>query len=123
MKDFKDSTDSKKGESNVLSDPDVTSGESKEVAPTIYTVYILRSSSNQLYIGQTNNLHNREKQQITKSQKSAKFIRDGDDWQLVYSEQYNTRVDAMRREKQVKGWTRVKKEALISGDLKSLKKL
>lgn len=42
-----------------------------------YFVYILRSSSNQLYIGQTNNLANREKQQLTKSSKAAKFIKDG----------------------------------------------
>jgi predicted GIY-YIG superfamily endonuclease len=29
----------------------------------------------------------------------------------------------MKREKQLKGWTRAKKEALISGDLKLLKVL
>lgn len=29
----------------------------------------------------------------------------------------------MRREKQLKGWTRVKKEALILGDMTLLKKL
>lgn len=29
----------------------------------------------------------------------------------------------MKREKQLKGWTRAKKEALIKGDLEKLKKL
>lgn len=42
---------------------------------------------------------------------------------FVYIEQYGTRLETMRREKQLKGWTRAKKEALIKGDLKLLKKL
>lgn len=68
-----------------------------------FFVYILRSSNNQLYIGQTNNLHNREKQQLAKTSKAAKFIKDGEDFQLVYSEEHPTRLQAMRREKQLKG--------------------
>lgn len=88
----------------------------------MFNVYILRSSSNQLYIGQTNNLHDRENQQINKTKKAAKFIKDGKGFRLVYSEEYKTRLVAMRREKQLKGWTRIKKEALIKRDLKLLKK-
>lgn len=89
----------------------------------MFYVYILRSSSNQLYIGQTNNLKVREKQQINKTKKAARFIKDGKKFKLAYSEQYSTRLEAMRREKQLKGWTRVKKEALINKDLELLKKL
>lgn len=89
----------------------------------LYSVYILRSFSNELYIGQTNNLCNREDQQIRKSSKAAKFIKDGKEFRLVYFEEYNTRPEAMRREKQLKGWTRIKKEALIAGNLTLLKKL
>ncbi len=88
-----------------------------------YFVYILRSSSNQLYIGQTNNLRSRENQQVNKTKKAAKFIKDGKEFHLVYSEKYTTRLEAMRREKQLKGWTRIKKEALIARDMKLLKKL
>lgn len=88
-----------------------------------FSVYFLRSSDNKLYIGQTNNLQNRENQQINKTRKSAKFIKDGKEFRLVYSEEYKTRLDAMRREKKLKGWTRPKKEALIKGDLKLLKEL
>ena len=89
----------------------------------MYYVYILRSLDDQLYIGQTNNIDRRNKEHYTKSSKSAKFVRDGEEFQLVYSEEYETRKEAMRREKQLKGWTRAKKEALISGDLELLKKL
>lgn len=89
----------------------------------MFYVYILRSSSNQLYIGQTNNLPSREFQQLTKSSKAAKFIKDGKEFRLVYQEEYATRLEAMRREKQLKKWTRAKKEALIKGDLELLKRL
>ncbi|OGH32556.1 MAG: hypothetical protein A3G66_01410 [Candidatus Levybacteria bacterium RIFCSPLOWO2_12_FULL_39_17] len=88
-----------------------------------FYIYFLKDSKNRLYIGQTNKLDVREHQQITKSSKSAKYVKDGKDFKLVYKEGYSTRLDAMRREKQLKGWTRAKKEALIAGDLKSLKKL
>lgn len=88
-----------------------------------FFVYILRSTTNQLYIGQTNNLHNREEQHLIKDWKAAKFTRDGNGFKLVYHEEYPSRVEAMRREDQLKGWTRVKKEALIAGDKDLLKKL
>jgi len=44
---------------------------------------------------------------------------------LVWStkRKYQTRIEAMRREKQLKGWIRAKKEALILGKLSLLKNL
>lgn len=86
-----------------------------------YIVYILRTSSNTLYIGQTNNLEKRLKEHRNKSTKSAKYIKYFDSCELVYSEEYPTRIKAMRREFQLKKWTKAKKEALIAGDLDLLK--
>ena len=86
-----------------------------------YFVYILRSSSNELYVGQTNNINARTKQHITKDWKAAKFTKDSHGFQLDYSEEYATRLEAMHRETQLKGWSRAKKEALINGDLQNLK--
>ncbi|MFH1896184.1 MAG: GIY-YIG nuclease family protein [bacterium] len=85
-----------------------------------YIVYILRTSKNTLYIGQTNNLEERIKTHKAKSPQSAKYLRYFPSFQLVYTEQYKTRTDAMRREAQLKRWTRAKKEALISGDKATL---
>lgn len=85
-----------------------------------YFVYILRGSSNQLYIGKTNNLNARIIQHVKKDWKAAKFTKDNNNFQLVYNEEYETRIEAMNRETQLKGWSRLKKEALISGDLKQL---
>ncbi len=90
----------------------------------MFYVYFLKDSQGHLYIGQTNNLSIREKQQVSKSTKSAKFMQDNvGKFNLVYYETYSTRLEAMRREKQLKGWTRAKKEALIKKDYELLKKL
>lgn len=88
-----------------------------------YYIYILKSTLNELDIGQTNDLQARKHQQTTKSSKAAKFVKDGKDFRLIYQESYPTRLEAMRREKQLKGWGRAKKGALIKGDLALLKKL
>ncbi len=42
---------------------------------------------------------------------------------LLYREKFSVRTDALKREAQLKGWTRRKKLALIRGDLVLLKKL
>ncbi len=88
-----------------------------------FFVYILRSISNKLYIGQTNNLGSRTNQHATKDSKAAKFTKDDDGFKLVYFEEYKTRFESMRREIQLKGWSRAKKEALIAGEFTKLKKL
>lgn len=88
-----------------------------------YTVYILRTSSNTLYIGQTNNLDKRIKEHKNKGIKSAEYLKYFSSFKLVYWEEYNSRVEAMRREYQLKKWVRAKKEALIAGDLTLLKKI
>ncbi len=88
-----------------------------------YFVYILRTSSGTLYIGQTNNLEKRLKEHKKKSSKSAKYIRYFSGFNLAYSEKYPTRKEAMKREAQLKKWPKTKKEALIKGNLELLKRL
>jgi len=81
-----------------------------------YFVYILRTSSNTLYIGQTNNLEKRLREHKNKSSKSAKYIRYFSNFKLVHSEKYSARKEAMKREAQLKRWSKAKKEALVNGD-------
>ncbi|MFH1864172.1 MAG: GIY-YIG nuclease family protein [bacterium] len=88
-----------------------------------YFVYILRTSSNSLYIGQTNNLDKRLKEHQSKLTKSARYVRYFSSVDLVYSEKYITRKAAMQREAQLKRWSRSKKEALVKSDKIALKKL
>lgn len=90
---------------------------------TSYFIYILRNSQGQLYVGQTNNLQRRIKEHLNKTSKSAKFIKENSGFKLVYKEKYPTLIEAMRREKQLKGWSKAKKVALIEGNVALLKQL
>lgn len=79
-----------------------------------FFVYILKTSSNTLYIGQTNNLEKRLKEHQSKTAKSAKYMKYFESFKLVYSEEYGTRTEAMKREYELKQWPKSKKEALIN---------
>lgn len=80
-----------------------------------YFVYILRTSSGTLYTGQTNNLEKRLKEHKNKKSKSAKYMKYFSNCDLVYSEIYATRSEAMKREYKLKQLTKAQKEAIISG--------
>ncbi len=79
----------------------------------MYFVYILKTSGNTLYIGQTSNLNRRLAEHREKSPKSAKYIRYFDSFELVYSEIFKTRSEVMKRESQLKKLTRRQKEDLL----------
>jgi putative endonuclease len=76
-----------------------------------YYVYILTSHSGTLYTGITNNLAARTRQH--KNKETLGFTSKYDVNRLVYYETYGDVRLAIRREKEIKGWTRKKKIALI----------
>lgn len=78
-----------------------------------YFVYILRTSANTLYIGQTNNLEKRLREHREKKGRGAKYTRSFSSIELVYKEEFKTRSEAMKREIELKKLTKSKKEALI----------
>jgi len=81
------------------------------VSPRSYFVYILASPSGTLYVGVTGDLCRRlaEHRQGT----ASSFTRRYGVNRLVHCESYGFVGDALRREKQIKGWLRAKKIALI----------
>ncbi len=79
-----------------------------------FTVYILRTSANTLYIGQTNNLEKRLQTHTSKKKTSAKYLRPFTSVELVYTEIYTTRSEALKREYALKQLTKKQKEALIT---------
>jgi putative endonuclease len=79
-----------------------------------FFVYMLRTSSNTLYTGQTNNLEKRIQEHQSKTIKSAKYVRSFSSFELVYSEAYDSRSKAMKREWELKQLTKAQKEALIA---------
>jgi len=85
-------------------------------------VYILECSDKSFYTGVTNDIDRRvEEHQSGKNKASYTFSRRP--VKLVYSEFFIDPTDAINFEKQIKGWTRKKKIALINGDFKELVKL
>ncbi len=72
-------------------------------------------------MGVTAHLDNRLKEH--KSGKGAKFTKENYPKEIIYKEEYLTLSQARKREYQLKGWTRSKKEALIQGDKKMLVRL
>ena len=76
-----------------------------------YAVYILASRSLNLYIGVTSNLHQRVWQH--KNRVFGGFTEKYKINRLVYHETFDDVRNAIDREKQLKGWIRAKKIALI----------
>jgi putative endonuclease len=76
-----------------------------------YYVYIMTNRSRTLYTGVTNNLERRVYEH--KNKLVAGFTSKYNITQLVYYEETNDVQEALLREKQIKGWLRSKKIALI----------
>ena len=83
--------------------------------------YILRLESGNLYVGATTNLDQRCKEHFAR--KACRTTAPDPPTSLVYSEKFETFSEARKRESQVKRWSRAKKEALVAGDLATLRNL
>jgi predicted GIY-YIG superfamily endonuclease len=86
-----------------------------------FWVYILRCADRSYYVGHTDDLElrlakhtNGEYPGYTKTRLPI---------ELVFTEEFSSRADAFARERQLKGWTRRKKEALIRGDWAEISRL
>lgn len=84
-----------------------------------YFIYILQCRDNSYYTGVTRNVEKRVyehqkgliKNSYTHSRRPVK---------LIFTECFRKPLDAIEREKQIKGWSRKKKEALISENYSKL---
>jgi putative endonuclease len=76
-------------------------------------MYILRCSDDSFYVGSTVNLDGRLVQH--NEGKGAKYTRTRLPAELAYYEEFDRAEDAFAREKQVQGWGRAKRIALIEG--------
>ena len=83
-------------------------------------MYILKCADNTYYTGSTIDLQRRLEQH--QMGEGANFTRKRRPVELVYFEEYPRIDEAFYREKQVQGWSKKKKEALINGDVAVLHK-
>ncbi len=81
-------------------------------------LYILECSDGSFYTGSTNDLNRRLDEH--QSGEGANYTRKRRPVKLVYFEEYDRIDDAFYREKQIQGWSRKKKLALIEGRFSDL---
>ncbi|HOK14370.1 MAG TPA: GIY-YIG nuclease family protein [Candidatus Kapabacteria bacterium] len=81
-------------------------------------VYILRCSDGTYYTGSTTNLERRLWQH--QNGEGANYTKKRLPVKLVYYEEYQRIDQAFYREKQIQGWSKKKKEALIEGRFEDL---
>jgi len=88
----------------------------------MFYVYILKCSDGSFYTGHTDSLETRiaqHQQAYFSSCYTAKRL----PVILVYQASFNTRDEALTLEKQVNGWSRKKKQALINDDWGEISRL
>jgi predicted GIY-YIG superfamily endonuclease len=84
-------------------------------------VYLLRCSDRSIYVGWTSDLTTRLAQH--QAGKASKHTAARRPVVLIFQEQHVTSESAIARERQIKRWSRRKKEALADGNLELLKQL
>ena len=82
-------------------------------------VYILKCGDDTYYTGSTNNILLRIQQHAAGI--GANYTAKRPPVEIVYLEEFKHVSEAFCREKQIQGWSRRKKEALMKNDLESLK--
>ncbi|MBI3231653.1 MAG: GIY-YIG nuclease family protein [Candidatus Doudnabacteria bacterium] len=75
--------------------------------------YVLRCKDGTLYCGSTKNTKNREK--LHNAGKGSVYVKTHGGGKVVYTEGFKTLSNALRREIQVKKWSRIQKKNLIKG--------
>ena len=80
-----------------------------------YFVYILKCSDKSYYTGFTNNLERRLGEHRSGQNKEC-YTFNKNPLELMWFETFNDVLDAIATEKRIKGWSRIKKEALIKND-------
>ncbi len=87
-----------------------------------YIVYILECSDGSYYTGSTNDL-NKRLWQHQQGVESSSYTFTRRPVKLVWTSEEVAYYDALRWERQIKGWSRAKKEALIQGNFDAIHKI
>ena len=83
-----------------------------------FWVYIVHCSDNSYYTGHTDNLEKRLAEH--KSGEFEGYTARRLPIRPLFTEEFSKREEALGRERQIKGWSRAKKEALIRGKWKEV---
>lgn len=87
-----------------------------------FWVYLLKCRDNSYYTGHTDNLERRVAQHQQRYF-SGCYTASRLPVSLVFSQSFESREEALASERQIKGWSRKKKEAMINGDWAEVSRL
>ena len=77
----------------------------------MWYVYILRLKDDSLYTGITKDIQRRIEEH--EDGRGSKYVRGRTPVKLVHSEELKTRSEALKREAEIKSWSKVKKEDFV----------
>lgn len=86
-----------------------------------FWTYMLHCADRSFYIGHTDDLQTRIAQHETGA--IPGYTQNRRPIKLVWSQEFGTRMEALEAERQIKGWSRAKKLALIREDWKRISTL
>jgi len=78
-----------------------------------YSTYIILCSNNKYYVGHSADVSLRFEHHLQKD--GAKFTAQNHPTKILWKQEFEIEIEAIKREKQIKGWPRKKKENLING--------
>jgi len=78
----------------------------------MWFVYIILCEDGTLYTGYSNNVEHRFYDH--KNGKGGHYTKSHKPVRLVYQEQFDTQSEALKRERQIKGWSREKKIKILN---------
>lgn len=89
----------------------------KNSSGTSWVVYIAQGSDGTFYTGITKDVQRRMREHNQVDSRSAKYLRTRRPVKLVYMEKVSSQGEAMKREREIKRFSREKKEQLVKTDL------
>ena len=78
-----------------------------------YFTCVVLCSNHKYYVGHSQNPELRFLRHLSKD--GAKFTKQNKPLKILWKQEFSTEIEAIRREKQIKGWSRKKIENLING--------
>src|SRR5260221_13881246 len=86
-----------------------------------FWTYILRCADGSYYTGHTDDIDRRIAQHHDGT--FPGYTHDRRPLEVVWVDEYKTRIEALEAERKIKGWSRAKKEALIRKDWEAVQRL
>jgi len=80
----------------------------------MYFVYLVQCSDNTIYTGITNDLERRFNEH--KNKKGGHYTSSRNVEKIIYTEEFATKSEALKREAEIKSWRREKKLRLINSN-------